>query len=199
MSLVAHWDRQYRQGDPIWDSDRPTSELKRVVFDDRIAPCAALELGCGTGSNSVWLARQGFAVTAIDVSPSAVERARERAEKMGVSVRFLAGDLRDAGLLGGPYDFFVDCGCYGAMRREDRAGYLDAAARLTRPGTLGLVLTGNDQESEDEEGPPVLSEGQLRRDFGRPFEVLRLREFRFDADQGNGTEYLGWSCLLRRR
>ena len=199
MSLVAHWDRQYRQGDPIWDSDRPTSELKRVVLGDRIAPCRAVDLGCGTGSNAVWLARQGFAVTAIDVSPSAVERARERAEKAGVSVRFLAGDLRDAGRPGGTYDFFVDCGCYGAVRREDRAGYLDALARLTRPGALGLVRTGNDHEREDAEGPPVLSGEQLRVDFGRLLEVLRLREFRFDAHQGNGKEYLGWSCLLRRR
>ena len=199
MSLVAHWDRQYRQGDPIWDSDRPTSELKRVVLGDRLAPCEALELGCGTGTNAVWLAQQGFAVTAIDVSPSAIERARERAEKAGVSVRFLAGDLRDAGRLGGPYDCFVDCGCYGAVQLGDRAGYLDAVARLTRPGALVLVLTGNDREPEDAEGPPVLSEGQLRADFGRPFAVLRLRAFRFDAHQGNGKEYLGWSCLLRRR
>lgn len=199
MSLVKHWDRQYQQGDPIWDSDRPTSELKRVVLGDRIVPCRAIELGCGTGTNAVWLAQQGFTVTAIDVSPSAVERARERAEKAGVSVCFLAGDLRDADQLGGPYDFFVDCGCYGAVQLGDRAGYLDAVARLTRPGAMGLVLTGNDREPEDEEGPPVLSEEQLRRDFGRLFEVLRLRAFRFDAHQGNGKEYLGWSCLLRRR
>ncbi len=199
MSLVTHWDRQYSQGDPIWDSDRPTSELTRVVLGDRIALCAALELGCGTGTNAVWLARQGFTVTAIDVSPRAIERARQRAREAGVSVRFLTGDLRDADQLGGPYDFFVDCGCYGAVQLGDRAGYLDAVARLTRPGALGLVLTGNDQEPEDEEGPPVLSERQLRHDFGRLFEVLRLRAFRFDAHQGNGKEYLGWSCLLRRR
>jgi len=199
MSLVTHWDRQYRQGDPIWDSDRPTSELKRVVLGDRIAPCRAVELGCGTGTNAVWLAQHGFAVAAIDVSPGAVERARGRAEKAGVSVCFLTGDLRDADQLGGPYDFFVDCGCYGAVQLGDRAGYLEAVARLTRPGALGLVLTGNDREPEDEEGPPVLSEGQLRADFGRLFEVLRLRAFRFDAHQGNGKEYLGWSCLVRRR
>ena len=199
MSLVAHWDRQYREGDPIWDSDRPTSELKRVVAGDRIAPCRALELGCGTGSNAVWLSRQGFDVTAIDVSPRAVERAVRRAADAGVAVRFLAGDLRDADRLGGPYDFFVDCGCYGAVQLGDRAGYFDAVARLTRPGARGLVLTGNDHEPEDAEGPPVLSGERLRADFGRLFEVLRLREFRFDPDQGNGKEYLGWSCLLRRR
>ncbi len=199
MSLVAHWDRQYRQGDPVWDSNRPTSELKRVVLGDRIAPCRAIELGCGTGSNAVWLARQGLAVTAVDVSPSAIERARRRAAEASVSVRFLAGDLRDADRLGGPYDFFADCGCYGAVQLADWAGYLDAVARLTRPGALGLVLTGNDHEPEGAEGPPVLSEGRLRRDFGRLFEVLRLRAFRFDAGQGNGKEYLGWSCLLRRR
>jgi SAM-dependent methyltransferase len=165
----------------------------------RVRPGRTVELGCGTGANAVWLARQGFAVTAIDISPTAVWRARQRAAAAGVGVRFVCGDLRGARWLGAPFDFFIDCGCYGAMQLTDAAGYLRALRRLTRPGTLGLVLTGNAREPEDEAGPPVLTEGQIRGGFGGPFEVLRLREFRFGADQGNGKEYLGWSCLLRRR
>jgi SAM-dependent methyltransferase len=216
-SLTTYWDRYYRAGHPIWDSDRPTSELKRVVRQLPIHPCRTVELGCGTGATAVWLARQGFAVTAIDISPTAIRRARERAAAVGVrqdsnpvgwadrigilshGVRFVCGDLRGARWLGGPFDLFIDCGCYGAMRLTDAAGYLRALRRLTRPGTLGLVLTGNAREPEDEAGPPVLTEGQIRRGFGRLFDILRLREFRFDADQGHGKEYLGWSCLLRRR
>jgi SAM-dependent methyltransferase len=197
-SLTTYWDHYYRAGHPIWDSDRPTSELRRVVRQVPIHPCRTVELGCGTGTNAVWLARQGFAVTAIDLSLTAVRRARERAAAAGVVVRFVCGDLRGSRWLGGPFDFFVDCGCYGAMQLTDAAGYLRALRRLTRPGTLGLVLTGNAREPEDEAGPPGLTEGQLRDHFGPLFETLRLREFRFDAGQGNGKEYLGWSCLLRR-
>ncbi len=198
MSLVGHWDRQYREGRPVWDSDRPTSELLRVVAAEDVAPCHALELGCGTGSNAVWLARRGFTVTAIDLSPEAVGRARERAREAGVLVRFLAADLRRLPESEGPFDFFVDCGCFGAVQRADARGYLDALARLTRRNTHGLVLTGNDDELPDGVGPPGLSAEQLHADFEGLFQVVRLRPFRFDAHQGNGKEYLGWSCWLRR-
>jgi SAM-dependent methyltransferase len=181
MSLVAHWDRQYREGQPVWDSDRPTSELARVVRGEDVA------------------AGRGFTVTAIDLSPEAIGRARQRARSAGVEVRFLEGDLRRLPESVGPFDFFVDCGCFGAVQCADVRGYLDALARLTRRGCLGLVLTGNDAEPSDEVGPPGLSAEQLKADFEGLFDVVRLRPFRFDADQGNGKEYLGWSCLLRRR
>jgi hypothetical protein len=52
-----HWDRQYQAGHPVWGADRPTSELRRVVEENAVRPGRALDLGCGTGSNSVWLAR----------------------------------------------------------------------------------------------------------------------------------------------
>jgi SAM-dependent methyltransferase len=199
MSQVAHWDRQYREGRPVWDSDRPTSELVRVVEAEDVPPCHALELGCGTGSNAVWLAGRGFTVTAIDLSPEAIDRARRRAREAGALVHFLAADLRRLPSSEGPYEFFVDCGCFGAVQRQGARGYLDALARLTRRGSLGLVLTGNDAEPPDGVGPPGLSAEQLHADFEGLFDMLRLRPFRFDAHQGNGKEYLGWSCLLRRR
>jgi SAM-dependent methyltransferase len=198
MSLAPHWDRQYRRGRPVWDSDRPTSELVRTVEVEDIRPCRALKLGCGTGSNAVWLARRGFAVTAIDVSPVALLRARDRALRANVAVRYLLGDLRDMGPRGGPYDFVVDCGCFGAVQLADAPGYREALRRLTRPGSLALVLTGNDHEPEDPAGPPALSEATLRQELGELFDVVRLREFRFDAEQGRGKRYLGWSCLLQR-
>lgn len=198
-SLAAHWDHQYRAGRPIWDSDRPATELKRVVAEARIAPCTVLELGCGTGANAVWLARQGFTVTAIDLSETAIAQAEERAAQAGVPVRFLVGDLRKDPKLDGPFDFFVDCGCFGAVQLADVPGYLRALEHLTRPGSLGLVLTGSDREPSDEEGPPEMSEETLHRDFRPLFDILHLRPFHFDPHQGNGKEYPGWSCLLRRR
>jgi SAM-dependent methyltransferase len=199
VSLLTHWDRQYRAGWPVWDSDRPTSELARTVEEERIHPCRTLELGCGTGTSAVWLARRGFAVTAVDHSPAAILKARDRAARAGASVRFRLGDLRQMRPTGGPFDFFVDCGCFGAVQLADAPGYVEALRRVTRPGSVGLVLAGNDHEPEDPQGPPVLPAGRFEESFGEFFDVVRLRAFRFDADQGAGKRYLGWSCLLRRR
>jgi SAM-dependent methyltransferase len=199
MSDTAHWDERYAKGETPWDTGQPSSELRRVLPEISLRPCRALELGCGSGTNAVWLAQQGFDVTAIDLSPLAVERARRRAEAAGARVRFLTADVfRPPDTLAGAFDFFFDRGCYHAVRREGVAAYLGTLRQLTHPGTLGLVLAGNAREKH-EPGPPVVTEEQIRTELGTLFEIVRLREFRFDQVEGVGIQFLGWSCLLRRR
>lgn len=78
------WNDRYRDGDLPWDTGRPSSELQRAVSRNAIQPCRALELGCGTGTNSVWLAQQGFEVTGVDLASLAVERAENRATPLGL-------------------------------------------------------------------------------------------------------------------
>jgi len=198
MSNVEHWEQRYREGDVPWDSGLPSSELMRVLREERIAPCPAIELGCGTGKNSVWLAEQGFDVLGVDLSRVAIQRARENPVRDGVHVRFLAADLLDFWKLGGPYRFFFDRGCYHAVRRIDARPYFENVERLTGPGALGLVLAGNAREP-GQPGPPVVTEEEIRAEWGRGFEVLALREFRFDETPGIPGRPLGWSCLVRRR
>jgi methyl halide transferase len=199
MSDVTRWDERYEKGDTPWETGRPSSELQRVVAEVPVNPCRALELGCGTGASAVWLAQQGFDVIALDLSSRAVERARQRADEAGVPVDFRVADvLHPPAELSGLFNFFFDRGCYHVVRREDVAGYLETLRRLTRPGTLGLVLAGNAREPH-EPGPPVVSEEQIRAELGTLFDIVRLREFRFDQVEADGARFLGWSCLLGRR
>jgi methyl halide transferase len=198
MSDLEHWEERYRAGQAPWDTGRPSSELERTVAEERIAPCRAFELGCGTGANAVWLAQQGFDVTAVDISPLAIERARQRAAAAGVNVRFLQADVLNLPDLGAPCRFYFDRGCYHVVRRENADGFVQALERITEPGTVGLILTGNAREPHDP-GPPVVDEATIRRELGRVFDIVRLREFRFDVTPGVDVAFLGWSCLLRRR
>src|SRR5438128_12274807 len=92
MSESTRWEERYRSGDTPWDTGRPSSELQRVITEERIGPGRAIELGCGSGTNAVWLAQQGFEVTAVDLSPLAISRGRERAASEGAKVRFLCAD-----------------------------------------------------------------------------------------------------------
>ncbi len=197
MSETEHWERRYREGDSPWDTGHPSEELLRVVRAEGIAPCLAIELGCGTGANSVWLAQQGFDVTAVDLVPLALERARERARAAGVSVRFLAADVLNPPNLGGPYHFFFDRGCYHVVRRVDLNRYLQTLQQLAAPGAQGLVLAGNAKEPHSP-GPPVVTEEEIRSELGRVFEIVWLREFRFDSPPGREERILAWSCLLRK-
>ena len=196
MSEIERWETRYRTGDTPWDTGRPSAELQRVVAEGRLAPCPALELGCGTGSNAVWLAQRGFDVTAVDISPLAIERARARAAAGGADVRFLTADVLAGPDVGGIFGFFFDRGCYHIVREMDLVAYLRLLERVLRPGATGLVLTGNARLPRT--GPPVVSEDEIRRELGQLFEVVRLREFQFDL-AGDDERHLGWSCLLRKR
>jgi len=197
MTELNDWNDRYRDGNLPWDTGRPSSELQRVVEQHAIQPCRALDLGCGTGSSSVWLARQGFDVTGIDVAPLAIERAEERARAAGVQAQFVAADILNLPDPGRPFSFFFDRGCYHAVRRGAPASYAPAIARQLAPGATGLILAGNANEPHDP-GPPVVTEKQLRDELGVAFEILDLREFRFDEAPGVPVQFLGWSCFVRK-
>ena len=78
MSEQSRWNERYQSGDVPWDTGSPSNELIQTIKEEGILPSRALELGCGTGSNAIWLAQQGFDVTAIDFSLLALEQARQR-------------------------------------------------------------------------------------------------------------------------
>lgn len=193
-----HWDEEYRSTDVAWDTHRPHSELQRVVNRLSLEPCRLLEVGCGTGSDAVWLAARGFHVTGVDLSAVAIGEARRRASTAGVQVDFRVADVRGKGAVEGTFNFFFDSGCYCALRSTDGKGYRGAIHSLTRSGGLGLVLTGNGIEPQQRLGPSVVSEQDIRSDWCEGFFIKDLRAFRFDPRHPGEQRFLGWSCLLQR-
>jgi SAM-dependent methyltransferase len=199
MSELEHWDNRYVQGDTPWDSGKPSAELVLVLDEERIAPCQAIDLGCGTGTNAIYLALRGFEVTAADISPTAIERCRKRTTAFDTRIRWLQADLLDPPAnIGGPYGFFFDRACYHVVRRVDVPAFFRTLERITAPGTRGLVLAGNAKEPMHP-GPPTVTEEELRAEWGGLFEILWLREFRFDATAASEARPLGWSFLVKRK
>jgi methyl halide transferase len=197
MTEHIEWNDRYRDGNLPWDTGRPSSELQQVIRQQAIQPCRALELGCGTGTNSVWLAQQGFEVTGVDVAPMAIARAKERARAAGVTVRFVVADLLEMPDPDALFEFFFDRGCYHAVRRDAPEKYAPAVGRQLVSDGRGLILAGNAREPYDP-GPPVVTEEQIRSELGLSFQIRDLREFRFDEAPGVSERFLGWSCLVEK-
>lgn len=194
--IEAEYRQKYVTGDAPWDSGVPNAELVRAIETARLPGTTALELGCGTGTNAIALARHGYRVTAVDLVDVAIARGREKACRAGVEVDFRAGDLTRMDL-GGPYDVLFDSGLYHGQRTRDLAGFLAVLERVTRPGTRWLSLAGNANET-DERGPPVVTEDEFREELGPLFEILDVREFRLVTNR-EGLRPLFWSILMRRR
>ncbi|HUE14355.1 MAG TPA: class I SAM-dependent methyltransferase [Planctomycetaceae bacterium] len=192
----SDWDQRYVAGELPWDSGVPSKELIRVLDTEGIEPCRAVELGCGTGTNAIYLASRGFDVTGFDCSSTALEQARSKAARAGVDVDLRQADLCRFQLELEPFDFIFDRGCYHSVRRLDMAGFLKTLRRLSRPGTRYLLLAGN--ANEQGPGPPRVHEHEIRIDLEGLFEIQFIREFRFDViDPPEG--FLAWSCLMTRR
>ena len=187
---------RYASGKTPWDSGAASEELLRVLNDGKLSGRSVLEIGCGTGTNAIELARRGFRVTATDIVDQAIQIARDKARVAGVNVDFRVADaLRDDP--GGPYDILFDRGVYHCLRTEDLKAFHRFLERATRIGSWWLSLAGNSKEEIDP-GPPVVSEQEIRNELGPLFDILELREFRFATNE-NDFRPLGWSILMRRK
>jgi SAM-dependent methyltransferase len=132
----------YWRGRTPWDTGISPPELKAIVEGEKaLPPGKALDLGCGTGTNSIYLAQHGWDVSAVDFTARALERASEKAAHAGVMVKFYRGDVARLGdlPLSGPFDLFLDLGCFHGLTPQGRAAYAQGVAALSKPGALLLL------------------------------------------------------------
>ncbi len=123
--------RYWRNKTP-WDTQVTPPEV--VEFLAGATPGRALDLGCGTGTNAMTLARHGWHVTGIDFAGRAIREAQSRARRAGFDIDFRVGDVRDLGSLAGPYDYVLDIGCLHALEEDGQKRYAAGLERLVRPG-----------------------------------------------------------------
>ena len=198
----SDWNERYSNCDTPWETNRSSTELKRILCERSVVPCDALEVGCGTGTNAVYLAHQGFQVTAIDLSGIAIERAELRAAEEGVAVEFIRADILNLPDLNKRFRFVFDRGVYHVLRRVNVDRFVEAMASLTLPGGLYLALAGNANEKRPrEDGPPLVSAQDICQEFHTAFDLVQLREFHFDSTKNSGRtdRPLAWSILMRRK
>src|SRR5690242_9818505 len=103
------WNENYASGESLpWDTGTPDPMLVELIESRAIAPGRTLEVGCGTGTNAIYLAQHGFEVMGVDIAPVAIERARARARGL---CRFETIDFLTGAPPGAPFQFVFDRGC----------------------------------------------------------------------------------------
>lgn len=125
----------YAIGFTPWDGHPQSAMLRKLIEQGGLAPGSALDVGCGTGDSSIYLARHGWQVTGVDFTPKALEKARTKAHAAGVTVDFVQADvtrLTGAGL-GAGFELIVDNGCLHNMGDADRDAYVREVSAVAAP------------------------------------------------------------------
>ncbi|MER5866491.1 class I SAM-dependent methyltransferase [Kitasatospora sp. NPDC002040] len=177
MTTEQFWDERYGQSDRIW-SGEPNAALVRETAG--LTPGTVLELGSGEGGDAIWLARQGWRVTASDVSRVALARAAEHAGAEGV------GDLIDwqqhdlaVSFPAGTYDLVTASFLYSP--EMPRAEILRTAATAVAPGGT-LLIIGHGPWPDWHQGPrpdiDLPTPQQVLADLALPaWQVLTCEEY----------------------
>lgn len=165
------FELRYLLGRAPWDTGVTPPEVVELVERGGLSPGRALDLGCGTGTNSLYLARHGWKVVGVDFSVVAIRRARQRARRMNLPVRFYRADVTDLGFLSGPFDLALDIGCLHGIPPEGRTRYAAEVGRLVRPGGLYMLYAFLPRP----DGPPGrgITPEEIRHLFSPAFAVKR--------------------------
>ena len=183
------YDLLYRFRAP-WEQG-PRSELVELVESGILSPQSlppgrAIDLGCGSGANAVYLAERGFHVTGVDFSRVALAKARRLAKSRHVERRMvlIRGDLTRAAIPGvlGPFDLLIDYGTLDDLRAVKRRAMATTTKRLSRAGSRFLFWCFYGMKSElpwmSLTGPsrlaPGLEPGEEETLFGDAFDIERL-------------------------
>jgi 2-polyprenyl-3-methyl-5-hydroxy-6-metoxy-1,4-benzoquinol methylase len=198
MSVEDHFRQAYEQGSTPWDIGKPDFNLIQTVTTTPIAACKALEIGCGTGDNAIWLAQLNFSVVGVDTSEIAIEKARDKAANVNAACKFVALNILKSDVDGAPFGFVFDRGCFHTMDSADqRQSFAKQVQGHLEENGLWLSLIGNADEQRLSEGPPKRTARDIVGAVEPYFEILSLVSSHFEAHLP--TPPRAWVCLMRKR
>jgi SAM-dependent methyltransferase len=189
-----------------WYSPHPSPWVKRAVESGWIRPPSRiLDIGCGAGTNVLWLAREGFRATGLDLAPGAIEAAKARAHRRGISANFTQGSATSMPFPKSAFEAATDNGCFHAIPFAAREEYAREVGRVVKPGGAFLLSWIGREETRPFGPPHRPSVQEVAAIFEPTFTFVRTEFFGSDMPgawftRGSGGQGLArYSALLWRR
>lgn len=196
-SEYAEWDEYYRRY-PLdelgWELGRPRPILVEHVNAGLLPKGRVLDTCCGAGTNPVYLAQNGFEVTGIDISLTAIGMAKEKAKQERVSIGLLNASFIDLAFKDGTFDCVFDMGCFHHVRVNERAKFVKGVHRVLREGGAYMLTCfsyGNGP------GWNHFRKQQIIDLFSALFEIKQIRHY--PSLEGDGHIRFFYTALMKKK
>lgn len=188
---MRFWNEVY-QGSPPWDIGRPQPAFQELVRQGELKRGTVLDVGCGTGENSLYLAQMGFVVVGIDIVPAAIRSAKAKAAERMIKAEFRAGNALALDSKPGQFGNVIDSGLFHTFTDDARPIYAGEVKRVLRASGRYFMLCFSEKEPKDWGGPRRVTKQEIEDTFSKSFRINYIRETRFATkihDDG-GLAYL---------
>jgi len=166
-----------------WVTGAVGIELQRLVIESKFQQNSRLlEIGCGIGTEAVYMAKQGFEVLALDLNEDILKLAQMNAKINGASVKFKQGNLLELNIeteLPNNFDIVIDQGCFHHIPCAKRETYAERVAHVLKQDGLYFMRGFSDliPPSKTGDGPIRLSARDITDTFSSKFNQERLYRF----------------------
>lgn len=177
-----------------WTAGTAGPELVKMVYKKQIKPQShILEIGCGLGSESIFLAIRGMKVTAIDISDSAIKTAKQLADIYAVNVNWKVENILENKFDKNQFDVITDQGCFHHLTDDERKIYLKQIQRILKPNGMFILRCFSDKIPGGPQ-PRRISSNELIQSFYPEFRLEHLeRVLSFSTSKREFP--LGWFTI----
>ena len=150
-----YFDKAYNAPITFWGDVRIPKELKDLV--ETYKPKTSLELGCGLGRFSAFMAEQGTKATGVDFSSVAIEKAKKRIVNAEHKPTFIVGDVTNLVMIDEPFDVSFDVGCFHCLDEQEQQKYVSEVYKLLKPGATHLIWAMDSSPRDIKLGPKYIA------------------------------------------
>jgi SAM-dependent methyltransferase len=190
----SEFDKAYSSGRPPWDIGQPQPAFVMLAQAGRVTG-KVLDVGCGTGENTLFLCQRGLDVLGLDLSSVAIAEARAKAQRREVAARFMVRSALDLLSLDETFDTVIDSGLLHILSDADRARLVAGLLAVLRPSGYLHLLAFNEHATWP--GPRRLTQIEIRTTFEQGWEVEAISASRFEVVDGSGGAE-AWLASIRR-
>ncbi|HPZ06658.1 MAG TPA: class I SAM-dependent methyltransferase [Candidatus Eremiobacteraeota bacterium] len=195
---IEDWNGIYKKvrGNPPWESGQEEEILVSLVASFQTKKVVILDIGCGQGTDLIYLTEKGFKTIGLDISSYAIKKAMVRGEEKNLKLNLFQGDVLNLPFSNYSFDFINDRGCFHHIKKEERINYCQEIVRVLKNRGKLLLRVFSENYYKSGGSGQLLSKKDIKKVFQNFFELGEITDYR-----GKGNKWsveMSW-CFMRKR